>query len=104
MASRFFHALMILAYCVLFFLALISMSAFANLQREIVKGPVYNSSSYGKCILNAEYDSDSSYPQYRLNNNTNACNYAIVGEAILATYALVAIAVMVIKIIARAEL
>ena len=105
-ASRFFHAVMTLVYFLLFILALVSMSAFANLHLEIINSDVYggNTSAYGKCILNANPDPDNSYPQIILNNNTNACNYAIVGEAIIAIYALVAIVVMVIKIIAGTEL
>ena len=76
MVSRFFHALVIFGYVALFVLAVISMSAFANLHLDFTGSEVYaeNRNLYGKCILNGEYS--SMLPNFRLNNDTNSCRYA----------------------------
>ena len=103
--SRFFNALMVLVYFLVFILALISMSAFANVHIAILNNEYYGSNtSNGQCILNAKYNDTATFPRYKLNNNTAACRFAIVGEAFIAFYGLVAMGLTVIKIICGAQL
>ena len=85
-ASRFFNALLALVFFVLFVLSLVSFSAFSHNYREI-QGL---SSVSGTCILNADSKTQL--------GNDGTCRLAIGGEVVIAVYALVSIAVMIIKI------
>ena len=85
-ASRFFNAVLALAFFVLFVLSLVSFSAFSHNYRKIQNQEHIS----GTCILNADSTT-------QLGDDGN-CRLAIGGEVVIAVYALVSIAVMIIKI------
>lgn len=84
-ASRFFNALLALVFFVLFVLSLVSFSAFSHNYREI-----QGQDTSGTCILNAKSTDQL--------GDDGTCRLAIGGEVVIAVYALVSIAVMIIKI------
>ena len=85
-ASRFFNAVLALAFFVLFVLSLVSFSAFSHNYRRIQDQEDIS----GTCILNAHSTTQL--------GGDGTCRLAIGGEVVIAVYALVSIAVMIIKI------
>ena len=95
-ASRFFNAVLAVAFFVVFLMSLMSFSASSNNYRVIAgTGP---GESGKACVLNAEFNSETSV-NTGVPGSDGACRFTIGGEVILAVYAGLSIAVMIIKII-----
>ena len=93
-ASRFFNALLAVAFVIVFLMSLISFSASSNSYRKLsdtdAGGP-------GKaCALNADRDERG---DPATTGRDGACQFSIGGEVVLAVYAALSVAVMIIKII-----
>ena len=96
-ASRFFNAVLALAFFFVFVMSLISFSASSNSYRKL-SGT--DSGGLGKaCALNADYENDVDEDVTGSVGGDGACQFSIGGEVILAVYAALSLAVMIIKII-----
>ena len=92
-ASRFFNAVLGVAFFVVFVMSLVSFSASSNSYREI--SGTDDGGLKKACALNAEKgDNGNGVP-----GNDGACQFSIGGEVILSVYAALSVAVMIIKII-----
>ncbi len=94
-ASRFFNAVLALAFFFVFVMSLVSFSASSNSYRKL-SGT--ESGGLGKaCALNADYENDNDRSGSA--GGDGACQFSIGGEVILTLYAALSLAVMIIKII-----
>lgn len=92
-ASRFFNALLLIAFFAVFVMSLISFSASSNSYRKLAgtdRGSVGEA-----CALNADRDDNDVIKV----GNDGACQFSIGGEVVLFVYAALSIAVMIIKIV-----
>uniref|UniRef100_A0A1X7VEM1 MARVEL domain-containing protein n=1 Tax=Amphimedon queenslandica TaxID=400682 RepID=A0A1X7VEM1_AMPQE len=92
-ASRFFNALLALAFFVLLILSIVSFSSFSYVYQRTNGAQGVTS---GSCILNADYHSDGNTIDL---GTDGSCRLGIGGEVVIAVYAILSIVAMIIKIV-----
>lgn len=91
-ASRFFNALLALAFFVLLILSIVSFSSFSYVYQRTNGAQGVTS---GSCILNANYHSDTDIEL----GSDGSCRLGIGGEVVIGVYAILSIVAMIIKIV-----